>query len=202
MILIRSKDEYQNCSCQQEPKDEAFTVERLSNLAGLKTSLLEPSSDLVSRGAGVGSDEVTGTDSASDVASFGKVATVIPGGSEAGVSAGSDGGERNKPSLLGRDLQSPLRVDSLNIAKRNLDSSDHIVKHNAVISDLNTGSPEQEVAAEPQPSGQAGAFNQASKFKFNKAQGQSQKQNNAKQDGQVFAETGSKFHVNKTLGGI
>lgn len=58
MILIRSKEQYQNCSCQQEPKDEAFTVERLSNLAGTQSGLLEPSSDFVGDSSGVGSNEI------------------------------------------------------------------------------------------------------------------------------------------------
>ena len=201
MILIRSKEQYQNCSCQQEPKDEAFTVERLSNLTGTESSLLEPSSDFVGDSSGVGSNEITGADSTSNISGFGKVASFVSGGSEAGVATGSNRGEGNVPALLGGNFERPLGVDSLNISERNFDSVKQVIQHNTVVSDFHVGSPEQEIAAVPQPGSHQRTLQQTTGSEFDQAQRERQQQNRAKADGQIFAEAGSKSHTAMTLGG-
>lgn len=201
MILIRSKEQYQNCSCQQQPKDEAFTVERLSNLAGAETTLLESSSEFVGNSAGVGSDEIARANSARNITRLGQVASIISGSSEAGMSTGRNRGEGNISALLGIDFERPLSIDSLNVAQRNLNAVQQVVQHNAAISDFNTGSPQQQVAAKPQPAGQDGAFQQTIGSEFDEAERERQQQNRAKAEGQIFAEAGSKSHTAMTLGG-
>lgn len=201
MILIRSKEQYQNCSCQQEPKDEAFTVERLSNLAGTQSGLLEPSSDFVGDSSGVGSNEITGADSASNITGFGKVASIVSGGSEAGVATGSNRGEGNVYALLGSNFERPLGVDSLNISERNFDAVKQVVQHNTAVSDFHVGAPEQEIAAVPQPGGHHHTLQQTTGSKFDNAERERQQQNRTEADGQIFAEAGSKSHTAMTLGG-
>lgn len=201
MILIRSKEQYQNCSCQQEPRDKAFTIDRLANLANAKTTLLDSSSDFVGNSAGVGSDKIAGANGASNVTSFGQVTAVISGGSETRVSTRSDRGEGNKFALLGSDFERPLSVDSLNTSERNLNASQQVVQQNTLVSDFHAGSPEQEVAAEPQPAGQDHTLNQSIGSEFDNAERERQQQNSAKDNGQVFAEAGSKSHIDMTLGG-
>lgn len=201
MILIRSKEQYQNCSCQQEPKDEAFTVERLSNLASSQSASLKSSSDFVGDSSGVGSNEITGPDSTSDVSGFGQVASVIPGGSEAGVSSGSNRGERNVFSLLGSNFERPLGVDSLNVSERNLDSVQQVIQDNTLVGDFHAGSPKQEKAAVPQPASQDSTFQQSTDSKLDNAERQRQQQNRSEANGQIRAEAGSKSHTAMTLGG-
>lgn len=201
MILIRSKEQYQNCSCQQEPKDEAFSVERLSNLAAAEAALLKPSSDFVGNSAGIGSDKITGSNGAGDVTGFGKVASIISGGSESGVAARSNRGEGNESSLLGSDFQSPLSVDPLDASKRNLNSSEQIVENHRLISDFHTRTPEQQEAAEPKPTSQDGTFQQARSAELDNAKSERQQQDSAKDNAQVSAEAGSKSHIAMTLGG-
>lgn len=201
MILIRSKEQYQNCSCQQEPKDEAFTVERLSNLAGTQSTLLESSSDFVSDSAGVRSNEIAGADSASNITGFGQVASIIPGGSEAGVPTGSNRREGNVSSLLGNDFERPLGVDSLNVSERNLDAVQQVIEHDTSVGDFHVGSPEQEITAVPKPASQDRTFKQTTGSKLNDAERQRQQQNRTEADGQIFAEARSKSHTAMTLGG-
>lgn len=201
MILIRSKEQYQNCSCQQEPKDEAFSVERLSNLAAAESALLKPSSDFVGNSAGIGSDKITGSNGAGDVASFGQVASIISGGSESGVAARRNSGEGNESSLLSSDFQSPLSVDSLDAAKRNLNSSEQIVENHSLIRDFHTRTPEQQETAEPKPASQDGTFQQARSAELDNAKSERQQQDSAKDNAQVSAEAGSKSHIAMTLGG-
>lgn len=201
MILIRSKEQYQNCSCQQEPKDEAFTVERLSNLAGPQSGLLKPSSDFVGASSGVGSNEITGADSASNITGFGKVASIVSGGSEAGVATGSNRGEGNEPALIGSNFERPLGVDSLNISERNFDAVKHVVQHNTAVSDFHVGAPEQEIAAVPQPGGHRRTFQQTTVSKLDNAERERQQQNRTETDGQIFSEAGPKSHTAMTLGG-
>lgn len=201
MILIRSKEQYKDCSCQQEPKDEAFSVERLANLAAGESSLLKPSSDFVGNSAGIGSDKITGSNGAGDVAGFGQVASIISGSSESSVAARGNRGEGNESSLLGSDFQSPLSVDSLDAAKRNLDSSEQIVKNHSLISDFHTRTPEQQEAAEPKPASQDGTFQQARSAELDKAESERQQQDSAKNNAQVSTEAGSKSHIAMTLGG-
>ncbi len=201
MILIRSKEQYQNCSCQQQPKDEAFTVERLSNLASFQTGSLEPSSNLVGSSAGIGSNQITRTNGTSDVTGFRKEAAIISSGSEAGVTSGSHGRKGDKLSLLGGDFQGPLSVNSLDVSKRDFDSKKDVVEDNTSFSDFNTWSPQQKVATQPQPTGQDSAFGQAAHSELDEAEGKGQQQNRTEDDGQIFAKAGSKSHTAKTLGG-
>lgn len=201
MILIRSKEQYQNCSCQQEPKDQAFTVERLSNLTGTQARSLEPSPDFVGDSSGVGSNEITWADSASNITGFGKVASFVSGSSEAGVASGSNRGEGNESSLLGGNFERPLGVDSLNISERYFDSVEQVIQHNTAVSDFHVGSPEQENAAVPQPGSHHRTFEQTTGSKFDNAERERQQQNCAEADGQILAEAGSKSHTAMTLGG-
>lgn len=201
MILIRSKEQYQNCSCQQEPKDEAFTVERLSNLAGTQSGLLEPSSDFVGDSPRVRSNEITGADRPSNITGFGKVASIVSGGSEAGVATRSNRGEGNESALLGSNFERPLGVDSLNISKRNLDAVKQVVQHNTAVSDFHVGAPEQKIAAVPQPGSHHRTLQQTTGSKFDNAEREREQQNRTEADGQIFSEAGPKSHTAMTLGG-
>lgn len=201
MILIRSKEQYQNCNCESNPQDQAFSVERLTNLAGGQVSDLKPSSDFVGSGARVGSDKITGPDSTGNVTGFRQEATVIAGGGESGVPSGSNGRERDKLSLLSRDFQGPLGVNALNVSEGNLDSVQHIVQDDSRFTHNDTGSPKQKVATEPKPAGNQSALQQTQAAKLDPTQRESEQQNSTKSDGQVFAEAGLKFHTTKTLGG-
>lgn len=201
MILIRSKEQYQNCNCENKPQDQAFSVERLANLANGQVSDLKPSSDFVGSGARVGSDKITGPDGTGNVTGFRQEATVIAGGRESGMSAGSHGGERNKLSLLSRDLQGPLGINALNVSEGNLDSMQHVVENDSRFTHDDTGSPKQKVATEPKPAGNQSALQQTRATKLDRAQGESEQQNSTKSYGQVLAEAGLKFHTTKTLGG-
>ena len=201
MILIRSKEQYQNCNCENKPQYQAFSVERLANLANGQVSDLKPSSDFVGSGARVGSDKITGPDGTGNVTGFRQEATVIAGGRESGMSAGSHGGERNKLSLLSRDLQGPLGINALNVSEGNLDSMQHVVENDSRFTHDDTGSPKQKVATEPKPAGNQSALQQTRATKLDRAQGESEQQNSTKSYGQVLAEAGLKFHTTKTLGG-
>lgn len=201
MILIRSKEQYQNCNCENKPQDQAFSVERLANLANGQVSDLKPSSDFVGSGARVGSDKITGPDGTGNVTGFRQEAAVIAGGRESGVPSGSNGGERDKLSLLSRDLQGPLGINALNVSEGNLDSMQHVVENDSRFTHDDTGSPKQKVATEPKPAGNQSALQQTRATKLDRAQGESEQQNSTKNYGQVLAEAGLKFHTTKTLGG-
>lgn len=201
MILIRSKEQYRNCSCQQEPKDIAFSVERLSDLSGNEATLLESSPDFVGNRSGVRGDQIAGTNGAGDIAGLREVTSVIARGSESGVSAWGNSGERDEASLRGSDLQSPLGVDSLNISKRDFDSSQDVVHDNAARGDFNRWEPQQQVAGVEQPSRNKAAFEQSATSVLNPAHDQSESQDGTKDDGEIFSEARAVFHTTMTLGG-
>ncbi|CAB4539931.1 unannotated protein [freshwater metagenome] len=201
MILIRSKEQYKDCSCQQKPQDEAFTVQRFSDLSSDQLGLFESSSNFVSSSAGIGSNQIPGSNSSSNVTGFGQIASVITGSGESGMSARSDSGERNVSSLLSGDFQSPLGVDALNVAQRDFNPVNQIVQNYTGFSDNHTGSPKQQETAVPKPEGNQQTFEGFSNSEFETTQDDGQRQNSAEGDGQVLAEAGLKFHTTKTLGG-
>lgn len=201
MILIRSKEQYQNCSCQQQPQDQAFTVERLADLAADQVFALKPSSDFVGHSARVGSDEVAGSHSPSNVAGFGQVTAIIPSSGETGVPSGGDSREGDKASLLGSDFERPFGVDSLNVPKRDLDAPEQVIQNDAPVSDLDAGSPEQEKTAKPEPHRQQRTLEQTNHTELQAAEQQSQQQGRTKTNGQILTETGSKSHTAMTLRG-
>lgn len=201
MILIRSKEKYKDCSCQQQPKDEAFTIQRLSDLSSDEIRLLEPATDFVGSSSGLRSDQITRPDSSSNVTGFGQVVSVITGSGESGVSARSDSGERNISPLLGGDFQSPLGVDPLNVAQRDFNPVNQVVQNHTGFGDNHTGSPKQQETAVPKPEGNQQTFEGFSNSEFETTQDDGQRQNSAEGDGQVLAEAGLKFHTTMTLGG-
>lgn len=201
MILIRSKEQYKDCSCQQKPKDEAFTVQRFSDLSSDQLGLFESSSNFVSSSAGIGSNQIPGSNSSSNVTGFGQVASVITGSGESGMSARSDSGERNVSSLLSGDFQSPLGVNALNVAQRDLDTVNQVIQNHTGLGDNNAGSPQQQETTEPKPERNQRTLDRSGNAIFESAQDKRQRQNSAEGDGQVLAEAGLKFHTTKTLGG-
>ncbi|MFM2023178.1 MAG: hypothetical protein RIR89_570 [Actinomycetota bacterium] len=201
MILIRSKEQYRNCSCQQEPKDNAFSIERLSDLSGNQVAVLESSSNLVGNRSGVRGNQIAGTNGAGDVAGFGEVTSVIARGSESRVSSWSNSGERDEAPFRGSDLQSPFGIDSLNISKRDFDSTQDVVHDNAVRGDFNRWAPQQQVAGVEQPSRDKTAFEQSATSVLNPAHDQSESQDGTKDNGEIFSEARAVFHTTKTLRG-
>lgn len=201
MILIRSKEQYRNCSCQQEPKDNAFSVERLSDLSGNQAPLLESSSDFVGNRSGVRGDQIAGPNGASDIAGFREVTSVIARGSEGGVSPGGNSRERDESSLRGSNLQSPFGVDSLNVSKRDVDSAQDVVHDNAARGDFNRRAPQQQKAGIEQPSRNKAAFEQSTTSEFHPAHDQSESQDGTKDNGEIFSEARAVFHTTKTLRG-
>jgi hypothetical protein len=201
MILIRSKEQYKDCSCQQKPQDEAFTIQRLSDLSSDQLGLLESSSNFVSSSAGIGSNQIPGSNSSSNVTGFGQIASVITGSGESGMSARSDSGERNVSSLLSGNFQSPLGVNALNVAQRDFDTVNQVIQNHTGLGDNNAGSPKQQETTEPKPERNQRTLDRSGNAIFESAQDKRQRQNSAEGDGQVLAEAGLKFHTTKTLGG-
>ena len=200
MILIRSKPEYENCNCQSTKDDKAFSVNRLLDLAAGESANRQSSSELKGNGTRIGVDEVTGSDCASDVAGFGQVLPVLPSRGNGGVSTRSNGGEGNESSLGGDDLERPLSVYPLNVSQRNEDSENQIVQNQIAFGDFDAGSPKQQVGKVPNPSGSNNADKQTTEV-TSKVDSNGEYQHHTEHYGEVFAESGSKFHSVKTLGG-
>ena len=200
MILIRSKPEYENCNCQSAKDDKAFSVNRLLDLAAGEIANRQSSSELEGNGTRIGVDEVTGSDSASDVTGFGQVLSVLTSRGSSGVSTRSNGREGNKSSLRSDDLERPFGVDALDVSKRNDDSENQIVQNQIAFGDFDAGSPQQQVGQVPNPSGRNNADKQTAEV-ASKADSNGQRQHNTEHYGEVFAKSGSKLHSVKTLGG-
>lgn len=201
MIVIRSKPEYENCSCQSAKEDQAFSIQRLLNLTGGETANLQSPAQLESNRTGVTADQVAGPDTASDVAGFGQVLPILPSGSGRGMTAGSDRGEGDKASFRSNNFERPLSVDSLNVSQRNSDLPDQIVENEFSLSDFNAWSPEQEITEIPNPAGRNQSNHQLGWASTLNADTQRDQQDNAEGDAKVFSESGLKLHMDMTLGG-
>ena len=201
MIVIRSKPEYENCSCQNTKDKQALSIQRLLNLTGDEAANLQSSAQLESNRTGVAADQVAGSDAASDVAGLGKVLPILSSGGGRGMTSGSDRGEGHKAPFGRDDLESPFSVDALNVSQRNNDFPDQIVENELSLSDFNAWSPEQEVAEIPNPAGRNQSNHQLGRASALNADTQRDQQDNAEGDAKVFSESGLKLHLDTTLGG-
>ena len=201
MIVIRSKPEYENCSCQNTKDKQAFSIQRLRNLTSDQTANLQSSAQLESNRTGVAADQVAGSDAASDVAGLGKVLPILSSGGGRGMTSGSDRGEGHKAPFGRDDLESPFSVDALNVSQRNHDFPDQIVENELSLSDFNAWSPEQEIAEIPNPAGRNQTNNHGGRASALNTDTQRDQQDNAEGHAKVFSESGLKLHLDTTLGG-
>lgn len=201
MIVIRSKPQYENCSCQSAKDDKAFSVDRLSDLTAGEATSLNSSAQLKSNRTGVATDQVPGSDATSDVAGFGKVLPVLSSGSSGRMATWSYSGERDESSLGRNDFQSPLGVDSLNDPQRDFDPHNQIIENQLSIGDLDARSPKQEVGQVPNPARHHEGPAQIEWASALNAHTQSEQKDSSKHDAKVFSESGLILHIDKTLGG-
>lgn len=205
MLLIRTKDAYKDCACENKQKDQAFSMERLSDLGGAReTSIstsLPVSSDGRSSGTGVAGDQISRSESSSDVATLGKVTSVLPGSSESGVPAWGGSAEGADFASLGEQSERPLGIDSLNGSVGHGVASENISNKHSVLCDLNSGNPKQKVNQVANQSCCGEGANCCLPGDLEAGEQKSPEQYQMGSAGEPLAETRSENHVLSTLGG-
>ena len=205
MLLIRTKDAYKNCACENKQKDQAFSMERLSDLGGARESSISTSlpvsSDGRSSGTGVAGDQISRSKGSSDVATLGQMTSILPGSSESGVPARSGSAEGADFASLGEQSERPLGVDSLNRSVGHGVASENISNQHSVLGDLNSGNPKQKVnqVANQSCCGQGASCCQ--ERNLDAGEQHSPEQYQMCDAGEPLAETRSENHVLSTLGG-
>ncbi len=202
MILIRSKEAYKDCACEQKQKDEAFGVQRLSDLSEANLTVLLPeSSNGASSSTGVTGHQIPRPESSRHVGSLGQVTPVLPYSSEAGMPTGSRSTESTELSSLGEKRERPLGVNALNLAEGNLDSSQDIVNQDALVKNFNPWNPEQQVNAVANQCCGGNRGNCCGEAQLEIGQNQREAQNRDGENRNQFSEARSKDHGLSTIGG-
>lgn len=178
------------------PLDRSFELTASGDFCTVSSCLPEPS-DIGSGSAGIGVDEVSGSNGASQVGALRQVSTLILGGKEGSVSAGccsTPGGE-----LLagGEKRQRPAGIDALDGTKRDVDGSKDIHQSNLFFTDLNPGV----MKTSPNQKGHqccgGDAHGNTPESALQVAGKKSQQHDQANNPGDDLAKTGSKdLHVN------
>lgn len=147
MLVIRLKEAYKNCACENGQKDKAFSVERLSDLA-LDTNVpnnLQLSSNDRSDSARVTGDQIARSDSSSDVTGIRKVTSVGSGGIQNGMASRGWGSEGDNFPLRSKEGEGPLGVNSLDRFVGDIEAENYILNDNTLVTNLNPGNPENKV---------------------------------------------------------
>lgn len=205
MLLIRTKEAYKNCACENKQKDQAFSMERLSDLSGSRRATvsvsLPVSSDGGSSSTGVAGHQVSGPKSSSDVATLGQMTSVVPGSSESGVSSRSGSAEGADFASLGEQGERPLGVDPLNSSVGHGVASENISNQNSVLGNFNPGNPEEQVNQVANQGCCGQGSNCCQERILETSEQHRPEQNNDADAREPLAEIRSENHVLSTLGG-
>lgn len=201
MIVIRSKEAFKNCACEKTYDPKAFSVERLEELSlSPNVSLPEPS-DHRGSSSGVTSNEISGTQSSSDVGTLGQMNPIGFSGIEGSVPTGSRETKTANLPELAIESQRPLCVDSGNRTPANFNNLKGVSDSDAGLQDFEPGNPEQQPAATQQQTCCGQASHKAQKTNLLPGQNQSQSQNCCQGNSQDLTKAGSEAH-SETLEGV
>ena len=149
-------------------------------LEGAGVSLLLPVAANGRRSStGVGADQITWSNGASEVSALGQMLTLLTASEDAGVSSRcSCRPAGDALSTFEVESKSPAGVDSCDLLHGNLEGSNHVLDYNLVFTDLNSGKPKEHQGAKDDGQNQGSAQKHSRDAIGGKDAGQSQRHGN------------------------
>ena len=126
---------------------------------GASVSLLFPVAANSRRSStGIGADQISGSNGASEVGAFGQMLTLLTASEDAGVTTGcSCRPAGDALAAFEVERKSPAGVDSCDLLHGNPEGSEHVLEYNLVFTHLNPGKPKEHQGAKDNGQNQGSA---------------------------------------------